>query len=673
MTIVASVGLTVMLLFSQAFSLIASDATSKAVNLSKRATILSDAYERARFSAIAEESLDRKYRLEPGLGIAREHAAAGRDFTAAFETIAHNASPASAADALPMLALHAQYVVASKRMFAAVDAHDPAEALKLDENSVDSILASIQNRVYEREGEQDTIAAAAFQTLQAMQASDARLAIARNSLGFGCLLAFLFVISAYRHRLIANHAAEVRRMEEAVLVDSLTKIGNHGAFKDDIQREMALAVRHKVPLTLAMVDVDEFKLVNDQNGHVQGDRVLLDLANVLRAGRAGDRAYRLGGDEFALILPHTSGTAARAILERVRSAASNALNGSTVSIGFSTVEDYDITAETLQNQADAALYLTKRGGRNGVSQFEASNEGTWIVSTERVQGLRELLASEQIPVAFQPIWDVERAEIFAFEALMRPPASFGFPGPQDVFDLAERVGRAHELDRASRISALRRAADLPPHALLFLNISPQTLDRDFDLEEFVASVASFGFRPEHIVIEITERSISHVDNVVDVARSLQEAGFGIALDDTGAGHAGLEMMSRLSFAYVKIDRQVIVNAMSDRSARGVVAAIVAFSRVTGAYVIAEGIDDVAMLDFVDRVGSAGTADARGIRGAQGYLLNAPREALPAASEVFNACALLREHIVQDRNPPWPAEKPVPAGRIRSRFELTPGG
>ena len=97
MTIVASVGLTVMLLFSQAFSLIASDATSKAVNLSKRATILSDAYERARFSAIAEESLDRKYRLEPGLGIAREHAAAGRDFTAAFETIAHNASPATIA------------------------------------------------------------------------------------------------------------------------------------------------------------------------------------------------------------------------------------------------------------------------------------------------------------------------------------------------------------------------------------------------------------------------------------------------------------------------------------------------------------------------------------------------------------------------------------------------
>jgi len=231
MTIVASVGLTVMLLFSQAFSLIASDATSKAVNLSKRATILSDAYERARFSAIAEESLDRKYRLEPGLGIAREHAAAGRDFTAAFETIAHNASPASAADALPMLALHAQYVVASKRMFAAVDAHDPAEALKLDENSVDSILASIQNRVYEREGEQDTIAAAAFQTLQACR-SDARLAIARNSLGFGCLLAFLFVISAYRHRLIANHAAEcggwkrpcssIRSRRSAITVPSKT-------------------------------------------------------------------------------------------------------------------------------------------------------------------------------------------------------------------------------------------------------------------------------------------------------------------------------------------------------------------------------------------------------------------------------------------------------------------
>ena len=669
-TISASVLLTLMLLFSTIFSLFAADGISVALKASRAAHALSDLFENARLAVNTEESLNRKYRLEPSAAVAREHAETGRQFDAILVAIAQ-AGPANRAEAARLLALHARYIAASQQMFAAVGAHDGPRALAIDQRLVDPVAAAIQRDVEAAAAAQRRTGEAGFDRLLSSQALLVRLAITRNAVGFVCLLGFLFVISVYRHRLIANHDAEVRRMEEAALVDSLTRVGNHRAFKIDIQREMARAVRHKLPLTLAMLDVDEFKLVNDQKGHVQGDRLLLELANVLRIGRAEDRAYRLGGDEFAIVLPHTSGAAARVILERVRAAAANALHGSTVSIGYSTLEDAAISPETLQNQADAALYFTKRGGRNGVSQFEAASDGTWLVSAERLQGLRGLLASETLPIALQPIWDLEQREILAFEALMRPPAAFGFPGPQDAFDLAERVGRAHELDRTSWTSALRRAADLPGRAMLFLNISPQTLDRNFDLDAFIATVTSFGLRPERIVIEITERSIAHVDNVIRVARSLQAAGFGIALDDIGAGHAGLEIMSRFSFAYVKIDRQVVVNAMTDRNARGVVAAVVAFSRVTGAYVIAEGIDDIAMLDFVDSEGSAGTFDTRGIRGVQGCLLNVPSEVLPPPADVFAASALLRERMVRDRTPPWPAEKPVPAGRVRSHFENIP--
>ncbi len=643
----ASVGLGLVLLASTGFTLFASSATTVAATRAEQVRKLSVLYSDARLAVITEESLEEKYRRDGGADAGRAHAAAARDFDTILNTIVWHQPAAKAAEARRLLQLHGRYLVAVHRMFAAVDAGKPARALAIEQGSVDPTFSAIHDRVFARVIDQGRVAAATFGAFASTQRQVINIAMALSVLGLLCLFGFLFVISAYRNRLIASHESEVQRIAEAALVDSLTKIGNHRAFKDDMQREMAFALRHKLELTLAMVDVDEFKIVNDQNGHVYGDGVLVELAEILSSSRKEDRAYRLGGDEFALILPGTSALAARPVLERVRVAVSNSLNGGTVSIGYSTLGEFDITAEALQNQADAALYLVKRGGRNGVARFDASDKGTSLLSTERVQSLRALLASGSLEVAFQPIWDLERGEILAFEALSRPPLSFGFEGPQDAFDLAERIGCAHELDRSSRMAALRRAADMPPDALLFLNISPQTLDRDFDIREFVASVEAFGLRPERVVIEITERSVAHLDNVIVVGRLLRSAGFRIALDDTGAGHAGLEIMSRLQFDYVKIDRAIIVKAMSDRSASGVVAAIVAFARVTGAYVIAEGIEDIEMLDFIDGTGRAVAPAGRGICGAQGYLLQRPSVTFPTAAAVQDVRALLSEHITDE--------------------------
>lgn len=643
-TTVASIGLALVLLCSMGFALYASAATTAAERRVQVALRLSVRYTNARFLVGAEESFERKYRLEPGAEVAAGHAAAARDLAAILRSVAADAPRANAAEAAGLLLLHREYLAGTHRMFAAVDAKDPALALSIDHDAIDPIFARIQSRVDARAAEQFGFARAAFAALAATQQYIVRVAITFSVLGLTCLLGFLFVIYAYRRRLIAGHAAALRRMETSMLVDSLTQIGNHRAFKDDIRGSTALAVRHGLPLTLAVLDIDDFRQVNDQHGHRHGDQVLVELAGILSGGRASDRAYRLGGDEFALILPHTAAADAQAVLERVRLTAAEALHGSTVSIGYSTVERFDTTAESLQHQADAALYSTKRGGRNGVSRFDPSHQGSRLISTERVSSLRALLASGTMPIAFQPIWDLQRAEIVAFEALSRPAAAYGFAGPQDAFDLAERTGFAHELDRISWTSALRRGRDLPDSSLLFVNMSPQTLDRDFDVAAFAAEVARCGLLPERVVIELTERSIAHIDNVIAVARSLQVAGFGIALDDTGAGHAGLEIMSRLCFDYVKIDREIIVKAMSDRSARGVVAAIVAFAQITGAYVIAEGIEDVATLSFVDVAGRGRAAGTRGISGAQGYLLRRPSEALPSPSETREVSALLAGHV-----------------------------
>jgi EAL domain-containing protein (putative c-di-GMP-specific phosphodiesterase class I) len=157
-------------------------------------------------------------------------------------------------------------------------------------------------------------------------------------------------------------------------------------------------------------------------------------------------------------------------------------------------------------------------------------------------------------------------------------------------------------------------------------------------------VRAAGLEPERIVVEITERSITQVDAVVEAARQLQSHGFRLALDDTGAGNSGLEILGRLTFDFIKIDREVIVKALSDKNSRGVLAGIIAIAIATDAYVIAEGIENLEMLDFVCRPAERG--NVRGVRGVQGYLLRRPNETFPNSAENDSTKAMLKEFALR---------------------------
>ena len=145
------------------------------------------------------------------------------------------------------------------------------------------------------------------------------------------------------------------------------------------------------------------------------------------------------------------------------------------------------------------------------------------------------------------------------------------------------------------------------------------------------------------MIEITERSITSIASVIAAALELQAAGFRLALDDTGAGNSGLELLSRLPLEFVKIDRAIIVKALGDKKARGVVAGIVAIAKATDAYVIAEGIETTELLEFVSDATLRIEEPARGIHGVQGYLLRRPRETFLEPAETEDVSALLREY------------------------------
>ncbi|MEA2786347.1 MAG: hypothetical protein QOF71_2451 [Candidatus Eremiobacteraeota bacterium] len=431
------------------------------------------------------------------------------------------------------------------------------------------------------------------------------------------------VMEQYKRRAATAAEEKVAGLEQAALSDNLTGLGNHRAFSEDFAREIARAKRNRHPLVLALFDIDDFKAVNDSRGHAHGDDVLAGAGRLLRSLREEDRAYRVGGDEFALLLVETDPAAAAIALGRLRKDASEKLCGATLSVGY-----VNLTAEQLDLEpyelADTALYEAKRRGRDAIVCFDEIADSVDVFSPRKAEIVRRLIAEGLLSVAFQPIWDIDSTRPLAFEALARPAPELDLSGPQEAFDIAERIRQVYELDTVCIRKALESVPNLPPDSTIFLNVSPATLAHArFDPNDFVAQARAAGVDPKNLVIELTERRIEDQVSIIQRAQTLRALGVRMALDDTGSGHAGLEILSKLRLDFVKIDRSLLVKAIHDAGARGVLAGIIAIARETGSYLIAEGIESRELLDFACRAHDPGRATIAGIRGVQGYLLGRP--------------------------------------------------
>lgn len=420
---------------------------------------------------------------------------------------------------------------------------------------------------------------------------------------------------------------ELRRLRQAVRLDGLTSLGNHSAFREDLTREISRSQRHRHAMTLALVDVDDFKSVNDGCGHVRGDAALVETARALQSGRREDRAYRTGGDEFALLLTETEGSQARQVLERFREDLQRRPGTTTVSIGFCQLEK-DFDEHDLLERADAALYAAKRNGRNTVVDFASIRKTTTIFSGQKTASLQLLLEDRALTIAFQPIWDVCGKHILGFEALARPNPSLGFSGPQEAFDVAEAQRRVADLDRLCIEKTLDALWGIPRTQLIFINVSPETLTRsDFQASAFAAAAEAVGLQPRQIAIEVTERRITDTNELVRCVRQLRRRGFLVALDDTGAGHAGLEILRKATFDFVKIDRSVVLEAMAHRRARGVISGIIAIAREGDSFVIAEGVESLEQFNFLQAL-QGDYLRFGDISGVQGFLFGSPQSGRP---------------------------------------------
>ncbi len=476
----------------------------------------------------------------------------------------------------------------------------------------------------------------AYEVSFAHQSLDDQLAEAQRALLLVGLLTLIVGAGAFYlvggRSLLASHRLALHR----AMRDGLTDLPNQRAFHDELARAVQTAARFGDSLVLILFDVDEFKFLNDRHGHAHGDAVLRRVAAVLRDGRSSDTCYRIGGDEFAVLMPRTDADGGRSRGRRLARDLREA--DVAVSLGVAQLLPGQ-AADVLHREADAALYEAKRQGGNRVVYFDDIRGDVVITTSHKLQAIHRLLEEQRIDVVYQPIWDLQSERVLGVESLARPHADYGFTGPAEAFDLAEQVGRVPQLDKLCVNAALRAAPRLPDDTLLFVNLAPRTLDASADDDDWLLeAVTASGVTPDRIVIEVTERFGGRTTAVIKSLQRLRRQGFKLALDDVGTGNSGLEMLRLVSAEFVKIDRSIVKAAPEEPNARAVLMAMATYARQTGAFVIAEGIEDDDTLDFVRNVHDYGLRTEMIIQGGQGYGLGRPSAELPRRSASLSSTA-----------------------------------
>jgi diguanylate cyclase (GGDEF)-like protein len=432
------------------------------------------------------------------------------------------------------------------------------------------------------------------------------------------------------------HLTSWRLNEEQVLQDQLTGLANRTMLEEQLRR--LLAGREQV--TLLLLDLDDFKDVNDVRGHTSGDAVLREVAQRLRGCvRAGDLVARPGGDEFA-VLAAGSPSGVASLGDRLLAAVRAPLalpDGSVVtlsaSLGVATPgDDEERTAVALMRNADLAMYLAKSRGGDGVAVYA---EGMAERARDRSQLQRDLAgatAAGQLRVHYQPVVHAADGTPVGYEALVRwEHPGRGLVPPAEFIPLAEETGAVTEIGRWVLRAAVAQCAAWSVASArplrMSVNLSPRQM-LDEDVPALVAEVlADSGLPARQLTLEVTEGVFVHdVDRVVGQLHRLRALGVRIAIDDFGTGFSSLSYLRRLPADVLKIDRSFVADLPGSRSSAGLVASIIELARTLHLDVVAEGVETDAQRRCLVDLGC-------GL--AQGYLFARPgpaEDCTPAALE-----------------------------------------
>ena len=404
------------------------------------------------------------------------------------------------------------------------------------------------------------------------------------------------------------------------ITDPLTSVYNRRHFDEMLNNLMAMSLPKGQQLALIIIDIDGFKFINDTYGHPVGDEVLIAVAKTLYSRSGGSTVARLAGDEFAVVQQNTSEEEAKVLARRLHQELSNIVIPLAVgelriqtSVGVALAPAYGKTPQDLVRAADVALYHAKKSGRNRVDTLSKDmGEAIMDIFSQGFE-LRNALSNGLIAPFLQPIYDLRKNEVMAYEVLTRLKRGDTYVPADEFVLIAEDLGLIREMDLYIINKAL---LSVSKGVHLFVNISINSFFAPQFRDDFLRLLQSPQAQGRLLTIEFTERQTTQMsEEFFTQLDAMRAGGCKIALDDFGAGYSTYSYLRKLKPDFVKIDGSFVQHMLENPADLKIVEHIRELSAFFGAKSIAEHVEDSKAVELLQRLG---------VDFAQGYYYGKPK-------------------------------------------------
>jgi diguanylate cyclase (GGDEF)-like protein/PAS domain S-box-containing protein len=428
---------------------------------------------------------------------------------------------------------------------------------------------------------------------------------------------------------IGERRANADKIELLAFYDPLTNLPNRRLMLERLQRALVGCGRHQHHCALMLIDIDNFKVLNDTLGHGVGDQLLVEVARRLQACvREGDTAARMGGDEFVVLLEALDGgalaaTQAEAVADKIQLLLrqpylldlTSGTQGTgereylcTSSMGLTLFNDPSLSTDELLRRSDTAMYQAKTAGRNTVRFFDPTMQATVDARASLEEDLRHALLKDQLMLYYQPQVDAQ-SRVRGAEVLLRWQHPLrGILMPDEFIALSEDTGLILPIGAWVLEMACAQLKRWDAHETFrTLTISVNVSARQFRQPNFVqqvqAIVRASGANPQRLMLELTENlMVNRLEDSVAKMEALRAQGIAFSLDDFGSGYSSLSYLQRLPLKQLKIDQSFVRDLLVDGKGAAIAQTVIHLGQNLGLSVIAEGVERQAQCNVLERMG-----------------------------------------------------------------------